>query len=153
VPDSLRQLDPQVPETPESLDSDQIARQRAAVAEGIEGGDAGAHQRRGLGDIEGLGHPRQGLDRRDHELLVAAVVADATDLEVRAGPEVAPPARRTGAVLPAVPADANALALLPRRHAGAHLIDDTVNLVSGHSCIVYAGDDASFRHDVAVSDT
>src|SRR5262249_56651945 len=88
----LRELDCQMTEPADALDAHQIARQGAAVTKGVEGRDARAHERRRLGWIERLRHFRHGFYRGDHVLLIAAVVADARRLRVRAVRKVAPPA-------------------------------------------------------------
>src|SRR5216684_2467932 len=66
--------------------------------------------------------------------------------------EITPPARQAGAILAAVPAYADALALLPLRHAGAYVVDDAGHFVSRHSRIDDARPGAVFREDIAVTD-
>src|SRR5262245_64770495 len=103
-------------EPADSLNRDQIARKRPAVSERVEGGHPGAHQWRGLGGIQRLGHPGHRLDRRDHELLIATVVADAAEERVRAIDEIASSAGSARPVLTPMPADTDAFSLSPTVH-------------------------------------
>ena len=125
----LCELNSQMAKPANSLDSDKIAGQRTTVSESIECGNSGAHQRRCFGGIEGFGHAGQRFDRRDHEFLIAPVIANSANLPVRAVHEIAPPARGTSAVLAAVPADTDAFALLPILHTGSDLVDHASHLV------------------------
>src|SRR5713101_1609791 len=79
------------------------------MAQGVKGGNPGTHQRRGLGSIKRLRHLCQRFHWCDHVFLVAAVVADAANLPVRAVHKVAATAGKTSAVLPAMPADSHTL--------------------------------------------
>ena len=83
----------EMPEPADAMDRHEIARLRAAVPQGVEGGDAGAEERRGLHGVEGLRYVRQGRGERQHVGGVAAVAGDAGDaVNVFAGEGVAPPA-------------------------------------------------------------
>src|SRR5260370_832538 len=106
----LCELNSQVPKSADPLDGYKVTRQCAAMSQRVKRGNAGAHQRRGLGRVERFWHPSQRFDRRDDVFLIAAVVADAANLPVRAVHEIPASARKTGTVLPAVPADSNPLA-------------------------------------------
>ena len=72
-----------------ALHGDQIAGFGGAVAEGVEGGDAGAEERCGLRVAERVGNARQGLGGHDQVVGVAAVVGDAADAPFAADDEVA----------------------------------------------------------------
>jgi len=98
-------------------------------------------------------HPRQRFHRRDHVFLIAAVVADAANQRVRAVHEVPATAGKTSAVLPAVPADSNALAFPPFLHARAEFVDHAGHFVSWDARIGNAGEKAFLRNHVAVTDS
>ncbi len=74
-PESLPggELYAQVAKSADPMDRHQIARLRAAVPKGVEGGDAGAEERRGLDRVQGLRYVRQGRGQRQHVGGVAAV--------------------------------------------------------------------------------
>src|SRR6266481_8986392 len=78
----------------------------------IVGGNAGTEQRRGFGGVERIWHLREGFDGSDHVLRVAAVKIETGDFLLRAVGKIAPAAVEASVVLSAVPADADALALL-----------------------------------------
>src|SRR5208282_160513 len=82
---------------------------------------------------------------------VAAVVADSANLQVRAGPKIAAATRETRAILPAVPANADALAFFPCGDAGAHFIDHAGHFVSGDARVRDAGEKAVLGDHIAVT--
>src|ERR1700724_684477 len=123
------------------------------MSQRVERGNAGAHQRRSLGRVERFRHLRQSFHRRDHVFLVAAIVADSANLHVCAVHEISASARKTGAVLPTVPADSNPLACLPFLHARAQFVDHASYFVSGDARVRNAGEEAFFRYDIAVTDS
>src|SRR5206468_9108641 len=75
--------------------SDKIAGQRTTMTESIERRNSGAHERRGLGGIEGFGHPSQRFDRRNHEFLIAPVVTNSANLAICAVGEITSPDRKS----------------------------------------------------------
>ena len=80
-------------ETADSMDRHQIAGLRAAVPKGVEGGDAGAEERRRFNGIQRLGHMRQRRGEREHVGGIAAVAGYAGGgVNVLAGEDIAPPA-------------------------------------------------------------
>src|SRR5690242_1188782 len=112
-------------ETAEALDADEIAGARADVAERVERGDAGAQKRRRVGEVEPVRNRRDGDLRRDHVLGVAAVVGDAGDPRVLALQELAAQARVARTVVPAMPAEPDAIAGAKARRALAERVDDS----------------------------
>jgi hypothetical protein len=68
------ELNSHVTETADSLDRYEVTRQRAAMSQRVERGNAGTHQQRGLGRVERFRHLRQSFHRRDHVFLIAAVI-------------------------------------------------------------------------------
>src|SRR5712692_9375946 len=153
IAELLCELDSQVTEPSDSLDSDEVARQRAAMAQGVKGGNPGTHQRRGLGSIKRLRHLCQRFHWCDHVFLVAAVVADAANLPVRAVHKVAATAGKTSAVLPAMPADSHTLAFPPFLHSRAEFIDHSGHLVSGNARVRNAWEKAFLGDHIAVTDS
>ena len=146
------ELDSEVAEAADALDGYEVGGERAAVAEGVEGGDSCAEERAGFDVGEGFGDGCEGFDGGDHVLRVAAVVGDAGDFEVAAVAEVSAAAGEAGAVLAAVPADSYALAFFPRGDAGAELVDDAGDFVAGDARVLDSGPLAFFGEDVAVAD-
>ena len=100
-----------------------------------------------------LGNGRQRLKGSNHEIGVAAVVADPGDLRGFAGDEVAAPAGNAVAAVPAVPAHADAHAGFPLRHVRAHRVDDSNDLVAGYAGKFYARKCAHLGECIAVADT
>src|SRR5262249_28084779 len=78
--------------------------------------------------------------------------ADPTNLHACTVDEVPSPARETNTVMAAMPAHADAVAVLPRLHAGSDLVDDANHLVSGHARIRDPREPAVFRDYIAVAD-
>ena len=150
----LRELHPEVSETAEPVDRDEIARARAAVAQRVERRHACTHERRGVGGGQAVGHPRERRDRRDHVLAVAAVVRDAGDRRPRdAGEELAAPARIAPPAIAAVPADADALADRPPFDVGPDRIDAADHLVPRHARQRDARKRGQLREGIAVADS
>ena len=143
------ELHAEMAEAADSLNGDQVARERAAVAKSVEGGDARAEKRSGFGGIERIGHGGDGLRGDDGVLGIAAVEAEAGDFFVGAIDEVAAAALQAGSVMAAVPADAYALTFLPSRDAGTDFINDAGDFVAGRARIGYAGPEAVFDEMVA----
>src|SRR6202171_1296498 len=123
------------------------------MSQRVERGNASAHQRRSFGCVERFRHLRQSFHWRDHVFLIAAVVADSANLHVCAVHEISASARKTGAVLPTVPADSNPLACLPFLHAHAQFVDHASYFVSGDARVRNAGEKTFLRHHIAVTDT
>jgi len=125
---------------------------RATVAKSVKGSDASAEKRGGLYGIEPVRHLRNGFCGGDHVFGIAAVVGDATDFLVDTIDEIAAAAWQAGSVMAAVPADADALALLPNGDARADFIDNAGDFVAGRTRIGYAGPEAVLDEVVAEAD-
>ena len=104
---------------------------RAALAQRVERGDAGAEQRRGVLRGQIVGDRGQRALRHDDVVGVAAVVGDAGHQAVDAADHVAAPARVAVAAVAAEPADPDALAHLPGDHGLADGLDPPGDLVPG----------------------
>src|SRR5271169_4559963 len=139
-------------QTANTFDRDQSARRRAAVPQRVKGCDSGTQQRSRFGIAECVGYRRQRFDGSDHVLLVSTVVADARNLRVTAVQDASAPAFGTCVVLPAMPADADTLSLLPSGDPGAQFIDDACHFVPRNPRILNARPEAFFYKYVAVAD-
>jgi hypothetical protein len=64
-------------------------------------------------------------------LLVSTVIADARNFQIPAIAKISAPTLETCAVLAAVPADTDALSLLPLGNTGTYFIDDAADFMSG----------------------
>ena len=139
-------------EAADAEDGDEVAGARSAVAQAVEGGDAGAEQRGGVDVGEVVGHEGEGVGGSDHVVGIAAVVADAGDVLVFAEDEVAATTGRAVVAVAAVPAEADALAGLEERHVGADGVDDAGDFVAGDARVCDAGQEADLGERVAVAD-
>src|SRR5262245_6749565 len=109
---AARELHAEMAETADALHRHDVASARTRIAQRVEGGDAGAQQRRGVDGIELIGDRCERLDRRDHVVGIAAVEVNAGNPEVAAGDEIAPPAAGTR---PATPPNQPTPTLWPAR--------------------------------------
>jgi hypothetical protein len=116
IAELLRELNSPVAKSSDYLDGHEVARQRAAMSQRVKRGNAGTQQRRGLGRVDRFRHPCQRFHRRDHVFLIAAVVADSANLRVCGVTKISASARKTGTVLPTVPAESF-------RHARVRFVD------------------------------
>src|SRR5262245_18010298 len=147
------ELDREVAEPADPEHGDEVARPRAAVPDGIEGRDPGAHQRGGLDGGEPLGDPRQRDGVGDDVVRVAAVARDPRRLgRDLAGQEVAPAAGIAATAVAGVPADADAIPLLPPRDAGADRVDRPGDLMPWNPRMLDAGERPLLHEGVAVAD-
>src|SRR5579885_730429 len=141
-----------MPQAADPLNRDEISGSSAAVAQGIERGDARAHQGRRLLRGQFIGNMRKRFDRHGHELRIPAIVGDARNLQVHAGDEIAPPAPLAFAAVPAVPSDSDPISRLPRPSAFAHGVDHAGNLVAGRTRISDSGPGTFFGERIAMAD-
>ena len=132
--------------------SDGVAGAGTGVAQSVEGGDAGAEQRGGVGVVEFVGHEGECVGGGDDVVGIAAVVVDAADGLVFAEDEIAAAARRTVVAVASVPAEADALAGLEEGDVGADGVDDPGDFVAGGAGELDAGPVAFFGERVAVAD-
>ncbi len=147
-----RELHGEMAEAANALNGDDIAGPRAGIAQRVEGGDAGAEQRRRRRGIELVGDRGKRVDRRDHVIGIAAVIVDAGDFEIAAGDEIAAPAAVADEAGAAEPADADALPDLPGGDVGADGVDTAGDLVARHGGIVDAGKGAGRGEHIAMAD-
>src|SRR5262249_4910039 len=145
------ELDAEVAEAADAEDGDRVARPCVRIAQRVERGDAGAHQRTGVDRADVVRNRRQSFERDDDVVRVAAVHRDAGDQLVHAGDERAAAARFAVAAIAAEPADADALTGLPARHVRTDGIDHARDLVAGNARIAHAGPVAVLRQRVAMA--
>ena len=140
-------------EAADAEDGDEVAGHRAGVAKGIEGRHAGIHERRGVDGAEPVGDAGQHRPRRDDVVGVAAVEVNPGDLEVvPAGQVVAATTAVAVAAVPAMPADAGAVARLPLGDVRADRVDDAGDFVAGNARERDPGPESLDRQHVAVAD-
>src|SRR5437773_2121398 len=119
---------------------------RPPVTQGVESRDTGAHERRGFGRAEPVGDPGKRTRRHRHIILVPAVVGDPRNAGGDAAEEeVAPATGLAVSTMPAVPADAYAVAWFPGGNIRADGIDDARDLVPGHSRVLDARPESLLR--------
>jgi hypothetical protein len=86
-------------------------------------------------------------------LLVSAVITDACNLHVPAIAKVSAPELGTGIILAAVPANSDALPLLPLGNTGAYFIDNPGHFMAWNARVLNSRPGALHRERVAVTDT
>src|SRR5215831_19240020 len=122
-------LHTEMAETAQPMYRDQIRGNRAAVAERVEGRDAGTEQRSGIGCRQLIRHACQGA-RWHHDIIrVTAVDHNARDKHVAAGDEIPAPAGFAPSAVSSEPADSDALAFGPPFYTGADRVYHTCDLV------------------------
>src|SRR5258705_863361 len=92
-------------EPAQPLDGDDISRPRRCIAQRVERRDPGAHQWRRFGEVQTLGHRRDGNLRSDDEFLVASVKRYRGDARIAAVDETAGQAAIAGPVVATVPSE------------------------------------------------
>lgn len=140
-------------ETADAENRDQIAWARAAVPQRVVGRHAGAEKRRGVHRSKLVGDRRERLLRRHHVLGITTIIGDAWRLQIAAGHEIAAAAALAPAAMTAMPADADSLTDLPRRHVRAERIDDSRDLVARHDRVADAGEGPFLGEGIAVADS
>ncbi len=132
-----RELDAEMTKTADPEDRDQIARSRAAVAQRIECGDAGAHERRALDRRQIFRHERERRRRRDHVFRVTAVERNpGREQRDLTGKEITAPARIAMSAMPGMPADANSLPRFPFVNARSDRVDQSDDFMSGNARVL-----------------
>src|SRR6202046_4251515 len=107
-----------------------LAGLHAGAAKGIEGGDARAHERADIGQVQARRDLRQRTGRGDQVLRVAAMPHEPEGLHVLAGHEVTPAAGRAGTALTAEPAHPDLGLQLPAFYPGADRVDHAADLMA-----------------------
>ncbi len=146
------ELDAQVAEAAHAEDRDGVARAGGGMAQGVEDGDAGAGQRRGLGIGQFVGHGRECVGGHDDGVGVAARVGGAGDLQLGAVDGVAVAAGLAVSAAAAEPAHRDPVADLPALDAVAEGVDAAGDLVTGGDRESGAGQQAGADQQVGVAD-
>ena len=121
------------------MHGDEISRPRTRISDRVEGGDAGAKQRRRCDGIERLRHARQGGSVGDHVGRIAAVARNAGGaMDVFAGEGLVSPAMIAIAAIAGRPADAYPRAGAPALDIGADRFDPADHFVPRHTRILDA---------------
>src|SRR5262245_57787026 len=152
IAELARELNAEVAQPADSLHGNKVTRTRAATAQRIEGGDAGAKQWSCLDIGEGFRYPHQGLGRSEHVLFVSAVVANPGNPAISAVAEVSPPALPAGAIVSAMPADADALPLGPSGNSGTHSVDETHHFMTWYARVLDTGPGTFLCERVTMTD-
>src|SRR5262249_2799834 len=134
----------------DTLHRHEIIWRRAAMSKSVKSGDSRAQQRAGFGIVKCVRYHRQCFDGSDHVLLIASVVADACNWGVATVEEPSTAAFNTGIVVPAMPADSDALSLSPSGDRGAERVDDAGNFVPGNPWILNSRPEPFFSKHIAV---
>ncbi len=126
----------QVTEAADAENRHSVAGPRTAVAQRVEGGDAGAEQRGGIHVAQIVWDEREGIGRGYNVIRIAAVEADAGDLLVFAEDEIAAAAGRAIVAVAAVPTQSHALPYFEERHIRAHFVDHARHLMARNARVV-----------------
>jgi hypothetical protein len=130
-----------------------ISGTRSAMPQAVVGGYTGAHQRSRIHIGQVAGNQRQRIRRSHHVIGVSPVEGDAGNLLILAENEVAPAARRAVVAVPAMPAQAHALANFEKRHIRSHGVHHARNLVPRDARIGNAGKEPELRDRIAVANS
>src|SRR5438067_2066950 len=102
------------------------------MAQGVERGEPGAHERSRLCHRQFGRHKGNRARWGDHVFPVAAIEANAGDLTAHAGEEIPAAAVLAVPAVATVPADTNLLACLPLWHARSDRVDHARHFVTGN---------------------
>src|SRR5262245_55386694 len=146
-------LNSQMAKTAQAKHRNQVSGARAAAAEGVEGGDAGTHQRGGVGRGQVRGHECNCTGWGKHVFGISAVVGDTRCLGAHASEDLSAAAMVTIAAVAAVPSHADALARLPGGDSGPDRVDHSGHFVTWNAWILNARKEALFGDGIAMADT
>src|SRR5882672_12485627 len=136
-----------------SVDRNHISRPRAGIAKRVKSSDPRAQQRCRFVEGNAIGQSDNRLFRSDHVFLIAAIVSNPANLLVLAQPKISPAAGFALETMPAVPAHADPLTLLPDRHAYAASVDHYSNLVARNARILNPRPIAFLHQRIAMANT
>jgi hypothetical protein len=139
-------------QSPQPEHGHDIARPGAAVAQGIECGDARTQKGGGLDKRQVGRHERNPAGGRNQILGVAAVEGHTSDLSADARKKVAPAAVVAVAAMAGVPADSDLLARLPSQDISTNRIDHARDFMAWNTGILNTRKMSLFRERVTVAD-
>ena len=116
--------------TADTQHRDDVTRHRPAVAERIEGRDAGAEQRRGIDSAKLVGYRSKCVGRGHHRVGITPIIGDAGNAQITAVDQPAASAGLATTAMPAKPAHTDPLPGGPADDAGTDCVDGTGNLVT-----------------------
>ena len=117
-------------EAADTQNRDDVTRHCPAVAERIEGRDAGAEQRRGIDSAKLVGHRSKCVGRGHHRVGITPIIGDAGNAQITAVDQPAASAGLATTAMPSKPAHTDPLPGGPADDAGTDCVDDTGNLVT-----------------------
>src|SRR5436190_20975705 len=144
-----RVLNAEMSESADALHSHNVTGTGAGIAQRVENGHTCAHEWPGFFRGKFVRDQRQCFRRRDHVFGVTTIKIDARDFAINAHSEIAATALVAHEIMPAVPADADALALLPVRDAIAQGIDAPRDFMAWHTRILKSRPQTVFDQDIA----
>jgi hypothetical protein len=147
-----RELDPQMAESPEPEDRDELARAGNAAPEGVECRHPSAAHRRRLSSRERLGHTSERGGRDDDLLSEPARIGQPGNLHFRAVDRVAAAARVAVTAVAAKPADSDALTDIKVFDVISDRVDAPRDLVAGDQREAQARHLAVDEHRIGVTD-
>jgi len=136
----------------DSLNRDQVSGANARIAQGIEHGDAGAHQRCGIGGWKIVGDGSDCFGGDNHVLGITAIEVNSSDLLVAAEHEITAAAVLAHETVTAMPAYADPLSGLPIGNVGADRVDPAGDFMTGNSWILNAGPMSFLDQSIAATD-
>jgi hypothetical protein len=126
-------------ESPQTDHGNDVARPGAAVAQTIEGGDPGAHERSGLLGGQLFRHQGESRRGRNHIVSIATIPGNTGDLGASlTGKKVPLTATVAITAVAAVPTNADSLANRPSGNVLANGIDEPNHLVAGNTRVLDA---------------
>src|SRR6266403_2481323 len=148
---STRILHTEMPQSADALDGDDITVTRARIAQCIVNRHTRAHEGTRLFRWQVVRNRRQRFRRGDHVFGITAIKVDTGDFTIAAHRKLAAAALFTDKIMPAVPADPDALPFFPIRDTAAKCINVSRNFVARHARILQAGPETLLDQYVAVA--
>ena len=147
-----RILNPQVAQTSDAVDRDDIAPARAGIPKGIVDRYARAHERTDFLRRQIIGNQRYCFRSDDQVIGIAAVEIDPGDFAIDAHGEIPAPALFADETMSSMPANADSLTFRPLRNIASDRIDAAGNFMTRHTWILNARPQTVLHQDIAVAD-
>src|SRR5436190_3736779 len=146
-------LDSQMAQASHAQDRNRVRRSCSAVPKRVECCDTGTQQRSRIDALQGIGNRRERFCGNHHIIGVAAIVRDSGDERILACDQIAPPAGLAPPTVPAIPANARTLPLLPLRHTHANRVYLAHYLMSRHPRVANKRKQSVYGGRIAVANT